>query len=76
MIEKMPIGDFVAAISVGIVNGQEITDLCYQEDSNAQVDMNVVMSGEGNFIEVQATGEQAPFSREQLDEMLLLAQKV
>jgi ribonuclease PH len=75
MIEKMPIGDFVAAISVGIVNGQEITDLCYQEDSNAQVDMNVVMSGEGNFIEVQATGEQAPFSREQLDEMLLLAQK-
>jgi ribonuclease PH len=75
MIEKMPIGDFVAAISVGIVNGQEIADLCYQEDSNAQVDMNVVMSGEGNFIEVQATGEQAPFSREQLDEMLLLAQK-
>lgn len=75
MIEKMPIRDFVAAISVGVVNEQEIVDLCYQEDSNAKVDMNVVMSGEGEFIEVQATGEQAPFNREQLDEMLLLAQK-
>ncbi len=74
LIEKMPIWDFVAAISVGIVNGQGIADLCYREDSNAQVDMNVVMSGKGNFIEVQATGEQAPFSRQQLDEMLLLAE--
>jgi len=75
IIKKMPISDFVAAISVGIVNGQEIVDLCYQEDSNAQVDMNVVMSGEGKLIEVQATGEQSPFSRVQLDEMLSLAQK-
>ncbi|NSW90858.1 MAG: ribonuclease PH [Firmicutes bacterium] len=75
IIERMPIEDFVAAVSVGVVNGQEILDLCFEEDSNAQVDMNVVMSGGGKFIEIQATGEQFPFSRNQLDEMLLLAEE-
>lgn len=74
-IERIPVEDFIAAISVGILNGCVIADLCYLEDSNAQVDMNIVMSGKGNYVEVQATGEQAPFSREQLDEMLFLAKE-
>lgn len=74
MIEKNPIQDFVAAVSVGIVDGQEYLDLCFQEDSNAQVDMNVVMSGKGEFIEIQATGEQFPFSKKQLDKMLSMAE--
>ncbi|HOJ12218.1 MAG TPA: ribonuclease PH [Clostridiales bacterium] len=75
IIEKIPLMDFVAAISVGIVNGIETLDLCYEEDSNAQVDMNVVMSGKGDFIEVQATGEQSPFTKKQLDQMLEFAEK-
>jgi ribonuclease PH len=75
LIEKVPITDFVAAISVGVVDGKELLDLCYAEDSNAAVDMNIVMSEKGGFIEVQATGEQAPFKREQLDKLLDLAEK-
>lgn len=75
LIEKIPISDFVAAISVGIVNDKEMLDLCYEEDSNAVVDMNVVMSGSGDLIEVQATGEQSPFTRKQMDKMLNLAEK-
>jgi len=75
LIEKIPITDFVAAVSVGVVDGEEVLDLCYEEDSNATVDMNVVMSGDGKFIEIQATGEQSPFSREQFDGMLDLARK-
>lgn len=69
-IEKMPLTDFVAATSVGFVDGEEMVDLCYKEDSNAIVDMNVVMTGAGEFIEVQVTGEQAPFSRDTLDKLL------
>ena len=63
----------VAAVSVGIVDGQPLLDLDYSEDSTAEVDMNVVMTGAGELVEVQATAEQAPFSRELLDELLELA---
>lgn len=75
MIEKIPITGFVAATSVGVVNGQEMIDLAYSEDSNAIVDMNVVMTDKNEFIEVQATGEEAPFNRDQLDKLLKLAEK-
>jgi len=65
----------VAAISVGVVNGMALLDLNYAEDSHAEVDLNVVMNGQGEFIEVQATGEAATFSRTTLDELLDLAYK-
>ena len=65
--------DSVAAVSVGIVDGQPLLDLEYTEDSTAEVDMNVVMTGDGRLIEVQATAEAAPFTRELLDELLELA---
>jgi ribonuclease PH len=65
--------DCVAAISVGIVGGQPLLDLNYGEDSTAEVDMNVVMTGAGAFVEVQGTAEQTPFPKERLDEMLALA---
>lgn len=75
VIQEIPIKDFVAAISVGLVNGAELLDLCYFEDSHATVDMNVVMTASGQLIEVQATGEEAPFERAVLDKMLNLAEK-
>ncbi|MDD4494153.1 MAG: ribonuclease PH [Eubacteriales bacterium] len=75
LIEAMPIKDFVAATSVGLVDDLPMLDLCYDEDSRAQVDMNIVMDGSGRFIEIQATGEKATFSREQFDELLALAQR-
>jgi ribonuclease PH len=65
--------DSVAAVSVGIVDGEPLLDLDYSEDSRADVDMNVVMTGDGRLIEVQATAEGAPFSREELDRLLELA---
>jgi ribonuclease PH len=65
--------DSVAAVSVGIVGGEALVDLDYEEDSAAEVDMNVVMSGDGRLVEVQATAERAPFGRDQLDELLELA---
>ncbi|NLE24296.1 MAG: ribonuclease PH [Clostridiaceae bacterium] len=74
-INEIPIIDFVAAISVGYVNGIELLDLCYAEDSKATVDMNVVMTASGQLIEVQATGEEHPFDRKILDDLLDLAQK-
>jgi len=70
LIDEMPIESFVAAISVGIVNGEVLVDLCFSEDSNAEVDMNVVSNSKGNLIEVQSTAEGAPFSKEQFDQML------
>ncbi len=73
-ISKMPITGFVAATSVGVVNQQEFLDLCYIEDSSAEVDMNVIMSDKGEFIELQATGEKSSFSKNQLDTLLLVAQ--
>lgn len=72
---KLPIRDFLAAISVGIVDGIPMLDICYAEDSQAIVDMNVVMTGAGYFVEVQGTGEQAPFSREEMEQMLSLAEQ-
>jgi ribonuclease PH len=63
----------VAAVSVGVVNGVPCVDLCYVEDSQADVDLNVVANGEGEFIEVQGTAEGQPFNRATLDELLDLA---
>ncbi len=75
LITKNPIKDYVAAISVGIVNGTPCLDLCYTEDSKAEVDMNVVMTGSGKLIEVQGTAEGEPFSEKQMTELLGLAKK-
>lgn len=75
MIKRIPITDFVAATSVGIVNGENLLDLTYDEDSKAEVDMNVVMVASGNFIEIQGTAEKKPFSKDQMDHMLDLAKK-
>ena len=74
-IEKVPVKDFVSAISVGVVNGDILLDLAYEEDSTADVDMNLVMTRGGQFIEVQGTAEQAPFSRDLLDKMVDVATK-
>ncbi len=70
-----PIRNFVSAVSVGILNDEKILDLCYLEDSNAKVDMNIIMTEEGQFVEVQGTGEESPFSRKDLDELLALGEK-
>lgn len=72
-IKQNPILSEVAAVSVGIIDGTSILDLAYAEDSEADVDMNVVCTGTGKFIELQGTAEREPFSREQMDEMLVLA---
>jgi ribonuclease PH len=73
IIRAIPVSDYVAAISVGVVNGTPMLDLAYDEDSNADVDMNVVKTGEGQFIEVQGTAEGLPFERAALDSLLDLA---
>lgn len=73
--EEFPIKDFLSAISVGIVNGKEVLDLCYEEDFNADVDMNIVMTGNGEFVEVQGTGEEATYTRDQLNKLLDLGEK-
>lgn len=70
-----PIRSFVAATSVGIVNGEKIIDLCYEEDSNAKVDMNIIGTDEGEFVEVQGTGEESPMTRAELNELLDLGEK-
>lgn len=70
-----PITDYLASVSVGIVGQETLLDLNYEEDSKAKVDMNVVMTGQGQFVEVQGTGEENPFSREELNKMLELAEK-
>ena len=74
-LKRSPMRDLVAATSVGIVGGVPMLDLCYQEDSQAEVDMNVVMTGSGRFVEVQATAERTPFDDAQLAELLSLARK-
>lgn len=73
ILTKNPVKDYLAAISVGIVNGVPALDLCYQEDSSADVDMNVVMTGKGLLVEVQGTAEGEPFSTETLDRMMALS---
>jgi ribonuclease PH len=70
-----PVKDFLAAISVGVLENGAVLDLCYQEDSNAVVDMNVVMTGSGQFVEVQGTGEKRSFTKEQFAEMLALGEQ-
>ena len=74
-LKKSPIRDFVAATSVGIIGGMPMLDLCYSEDSTAEVDMNVVMTGAGKFVEVQATAEKIAFDDAQLAELLTLARQ-
>ena len=72
-IRKMPLISYLAATSVGLVRGEAMLDLCYEEDSQAEVDMNVVMTGDGRFVEVQATAEHAPFDDAQMQQLLSLA---
>jgi len=74
VIKTSPILSEVAAVSVGIVDGTAVLDLAYAEDSTADVDMNIVCTGAGKFIELQGTAEREPFTRDQMDEMLLLAE--
>lgn len=73
-LSHFPLTDYLASVSVGIVGGEPVLDLCYEEDSAAKVDMNVVMTGQGQFVEVQGTGEDSPFSRSELDDLLGLAE--
>jgi len=75
IIQQSPIKERLAAISVGIVNNTPILDLCYQEDSKAEVDMNIVMTQSEKFIEIQGTAEAEPFSKKQMEQMLQLAQQ-
>ena len=73
LLERSPVRDLVAAVSVGIVAGTPVLDLDYLEDSGCDTDLNVVMTGRGGFVEVQGTAEGEPFSREQLDSLIALA---
>jgi ribonuclease PH len=73
-LDALPLNGSVAAVSVGMVNGRALCDLDYGEDSNAEVDANVVMTGDGGLVEVQATAERTPLSRASLDELLGLAE--
>jgi len=75
LISNVPLKDFVAATSVGMLKGELILDLAYDEDSMADVDMNIVMTGKGEFIEIQGTSERRPFNQDQMDGLLTLAKK-
>jgi len=75
IISAIPMKTAVAAISVGVVHSYTMLDLCYDEDCNAEVDFNVVMTSEGNFAEVQGTAEGKPFTKETIDSLLSLAEK-
>lgn len=74
-LPKIPLKDSVAAISVGKVKGELLLDLCYEEDSSAEVDMNIIMTGSGKFVEIQGTGEEATFDQDELMGLLGLAKK-
>lgn len=74
IIQKSPVRNYLAAISVGIYNENPILDLCYEEDSQAKVDMNIVMNEKDEFIEIQGTGEESPFSRQALVQLIDLGQ--
>lgn len=73
ILKRNPIKEYLAAVSVGIVNNQAMTDLCYEEDSKAEVDMNIVMTESGRFVEIQGTAENTPFTQTHMLEMLDLA---
>lgn len=75
LLDKIPIKDFVAATSVGILGKNALLDLTYEEDSRADVDMNIVMTGKGEFIEIQGTAERKTFNKEQMEALLSLAKK-
>ena len=75
LIQAVPVTQCLAAVSVGVVRGEVLLDLCYDEDSRADVDMNVVMTEAGHFVEVQGTAEQEAFTRDEMDHMLSLAEK-
>jgi ribonuclease PH len=75
LLRSIPVNDYVAATSVGIVGGMPLLDLAYEEDSKADVDMNIVKTGDGRFIEVQGTAESDPFDRDALDGLLELANR-
>ncbi|MEB3100415.1 ribonuclease PH [Ferviditalea candida] len=74
LLGSIPLTDFLASVSVGVVEGQPLLDLCYDEDSRAKVDMNVVMTGSGKYVEIQGTGEDSPFSKDELDSLLSLSE--
>lgn len=74
-LSELPITDWLAAVSVGIVDGEAVLDLNYEEDSTAKVDMNIVMTGNGRYVEVQGTGEESPFTHEELMALLSVAKK-
>lgn len=75
LLETSPLTTSVAAVSVGIVEGEILLDLCYEEDSHAHVDMNLIMTGEGEYIEIQGTGEEKPFSRAQLNALMEMGEQ-
>jgi ribonuclease PH len=75
LVEENPINDYIAAVSVGIVNDKLVLDLNYEQDSSAEVDMNIAMTGAGLLVEVQGTAEGEPFSKNKLTEMVKLAEK-
>ena len=75
LIEKMPIKAFVTAVSVGMNSGETILDLCYEEDSTADVDMNIVMTNKGEFVEVQGSGEESTFSQDEFMNLVSMATK-
>jgi len=73
IVKTIPASDYVAAVSVGIVNGKPVLDLDYNEDSCAEVDMNIIMTGSGRYVEVQGTAEREPFTKAEMDKLLSLA---
>jgi len=75
LIDRIPVCDYVSAVSVGVVDDQILLDLNYEEDSRAEVDMNVIMTGRGLFIEIQGTAEKTPFGRERLNAMSVVAEE-
>lgn len=75
VFDRLPLRHFLAAVSVGVVDGKSLLDLDYDEDSRAEVDMNVVMTDSGNFVEVQGTAEREPFSQSVMDELMKLARR-
>jgi ribonuclease PH len=75
VLKEIPVSDYVAAVSVGMIDGKPALDLDYEEDSTAEVDMNIIMTGDGRFIEVQGTAEREPFSKGDMEKLLALAQK-
>lgn len=75
LIETLPVQTFLSAISVGVLEDEVILDLCYEEDSTAIVDMNVIMTGDGSIVEVQGTGEERPFTRQEMNQLMDTAEK-